>query len=133
VDAVAERVALAPRVHAADAGRDPRAGVGVEPGQLAVDLERELAGRRDDERARRAGGGEPRLGAEQRLGEREAERDRLARAGLRRDQDVAHVDVGREDRGLHRRGLGVAARVQCILEARVCRRKRHREAAHPSR
>ena len=54
VHAVRRARALAARIHAADAGRDARAGLGVQPGQLAVDLQRELAGRRDDQRARRA-------------------------------------------------------------------------------
>jgi hypothetical protein len=47
--ALRERAPLLHRVHAADAGRDPRAGLGVEPGELAADLQRQLAGRGDDQ------------------------------------------------------------------------------------
>ena len=58
VRAVIERATLAGGVHAADAGRDARAGVAVEPHQLAADLKREFAGRGDDERERLRPGGE---------------------------------------------------------------------------
>ena len=121
VDAGGEGVALAPGVHAADAGGDPRAGLGVEPGELAVDLQGELAGRGDDQGARGAGRSEPGGVAEQRRGEREAEGDGLARAGLRRDQEVALQDVGREDRGLDGGGRDEAARGEGPGEARVGR------------
>src|SRR3546814_4283816 len=44
--ALVQRAALAARVHAADAGRDARAGPGIEPAEVAADLERPFA-RRD--------------------------------------------------------------------------------------
>ena len=94
---------------------DPRAGLGVEPRQLAVDLQRELARRRDDQRARRAGLLEPLGFAEQARRERETERDGLARAGLRGDEEVA-IGLGLEDGGLDRGGLGVAARGEGAAE-----------------
>ena len=50
VAAIGERALLAAHVHAADAGGDARAGRAVEPDQLAVDLQRQFAGRRDDQR-----------------------------------------------------------------------------------
>ena len=55
MDARLQGAALALRVHAADAGADARAGMAIEPGQLALDLQRQFARRRDDERERRAG------------------------------------------------------------------------------
>ena len=57
-----ELALLAPRVHAADAGHDARIGILIQPGQLAVHLQRQLAGRRDDQRQGRRGALEP-LGA----------------------------------------------------------------------
>ena len=41
---------LAARVHAADAGNDARIGMLIEPGEFAMDLKREFARRRDDQR-----------------------------------------------------------------------------------
>ena len=52
--ALFERAALLAHVHAADAGSDARAGLLVEPFEFAPHLERQFAGRRDDERAGRA-------------------------------------------------------------------------------
>ena len=49
-----KRTALGARVHAADAGGDPRPGLRVKPAQLLRDLERQLAGRGDDEAERGA-------------------------------------------------------------------------------
>ena len=80
---------LAARIHAADAGRDPRAGRTVEPGELALDLQGELAGRRDDEGQRLAGALEALRVAEQGRGDGEAVGDGLAGAGLGRDEQVA--------------------------------------------
>ena len=42
-----------PRIHAADAGHDSRAGKMIEPCQLALDLQRQFARRRDDQGQRR--------------------------------------------------------------------------------
>jgi hypothetical protein len=85
VHALAQRMRFAPRIHAADARRDASAGIGVQPGQLALDLERELAGRRHDQGARGGRRREPRLVAEQSGREREPERNGFSGAGLRRD------------------------------------------------
>ena len=53
---------LAARVHAADAGNDARIGILIEPGEFAMHLKRQFAGRRDDQRQRSRGPLEP-LGA----------------------------------------------------------------------
>ena len=92
------------------------AGRGVEPRQLALHLHRQLARRRDDERLRLAREAELRLVAEQRRGHREAVGDRLARAGLRRDEQVAAQRLGREDRGLHVGRGFVAARGERLAD-----------------
>ena len=55
VGALCQRAALAPRVHAADAGDHAGTGLGVEPGQFALDLQRQFAGRRDTRASGRAG------------------------------------------------------------------------------
>ena len=79
---------------------DARAGLGVEPGQLALDLQRELARRRDDEAS-----GAPRCGsARRRPADRrdgQAESDGLAGAGLGGDQNVAILGVGTQHGGLN--------------------------------
>ncbi len=77
------------RVHAADAGDDAGAGLGIEPGEFALDLQGEFAGRRDDEGERIAGPVETFGIAEQGRGEGEAEGDGLAGAGLGRDEQIA--------------------------------------------
>ena len=53
--AFGQLAALEPRIHAADAGHEPRAGVEIEPLELARDLQGELARGRDDQRERNAG------------------------------------------------------------------------------
>ena len=57
----------------------------IEPGQLAFDLQRQLARRRDDKGERRAGRWQSGSVAEQRLGHRGAVGDSLPGAGLGRD------------------------------------------------
>ncbi len=58
--ALLQRARLAADFHAADAGDDVAAGVLVQPVELARDLEREFARRRDDERERLGGTGQAR-------------------------------------------------------------------------
>ncbi len=58
VRACRELALLAPRIHAADTGDDSPAGMPVEPGQLALDLKCELAGRRHDQGKRGCRGSE---------------------------------------------------------------------------
>ena len=109
VAAMVERALFDPDVHPADAARDPRAEFRVEPLQFALDLERELAGRGDDQCERFARAGQRLGAAEQRLGDREAIGDRLARSGLRRNQQVAVMRLGGDHLRLDGGRLSVAA------------------------
>ena len=108
---------LARRIHAADTGRDPRAGLGIEPLQLTRDLQRQFARRRDHQGARQAW---PRqlIALEQLRRDRHTEGDGLAGAGLRGDDQIAPVGIVFEDGGLNRRGRGIAALGQRLGEGR---------------
>ena len=90
-----ERVELRLVGHAAVDGQDPDAAVLAGQGEVAGDLERELAGRGDDQRLRLAGRGELEVvgvvGGDGALQHRDAERQRLAGAGAGlADQVGAH-------------------------------------------
>ena len=87
--AMAERAAFLGGVHAADAGGDAGAGGAIEPFQLAADLQRQFARRRDHQRQRQAGDGQLVAAGQQFGGHGQAEGDGLARTGLRRHQQVA--------------------------------------------
>ncbi|GAV36504.1 hypothetical protein ROTAS13_04191 [Roseomonas sp. TAS13] len=100
---------LGHRVHATDAGHDPAPGAAIEPGQLGLDLQCQLARRRDHQGERRAGGGKALGRAEKVAGHGQAIGHGLAGAGLGGNQQVAPRRVGGEDGGLHRRRLGIAA------------------------
>ncbi|MCY1172309.1 hypothetical protein D9M73_124420 [compost metagenome] len=107
--AVAERAALAAGVHPANAGRNPRTGLGVEPFELAAHLQRQFARRRDGERQRRARRRQAAFVFGQQLrGDGQAERNGLARAGLRRNDQIAALGGGLDDRGLDRSRRGIA-------------------------
>jgi hypothetical protein len=80
--AFVEECRLAARIHAADAGDDPGIGVLVEPGQLALHLQRKLPRRRDDQRQRLSGPAEGFGLAKQRAADGEPVGDGLAGAGL---------------------------------------------------
>lgn len=110
VRAVAERPTLARGVHAADAGGDAGTGPGIEPFQLAADLQRQLAGRRDDQRHRRARLGQVIAAAQQLARHRKTEGDGLARAGLSRHDQVAALGVILDNGGLDGGRGGIAAR-----------------------
>ena len=116
--ALVQRLALLRGVHAADAGGDARAGLAIEPDQLAADLQRQFAGRRDDEGERRAGAIGAAILAQQLGRHGEAEGDGLARSGLRRDQQIAAFGIGFEHGGLHGRGRGIATGGQRFAEKR---------------
>ena len=60
--AVIQFAPLAARIHAAHARHDARARIMIQPGQFALHLQRQFAGRRDDQRQRIACGAE-RIGA----------------------------------------------------------------------
>ena len=111
---------FAARIHAADAGNHARIGVLIEPGEFAVDLKRQFARRRDDQRQRCAGPLEPLGIAEQFGGNRQAIGDGLAGAGLRRHQQIAAGGVIGQHGGLHRRqGIEIALG-QSSGERRTC-------------
>ena len=114
-------------IEPADARGDPRAGVGVQPQELAVHLLGELAGRRDHERERRPGLAEPLRVSEQRLRDPDPERDRLAGARLRRHEQITALCLGRDHRRLDRRRRGVAAPSERSLETGRNCRERHEQ------
>ncbi len=118
VGAAGQVATLLRRIHPADAGRDPRAGLAIEPDELAADLQRQLAGRRDHQGDRLQRIGEGAAGLEQLRGDGEAEGDGLARAGLGRDDEVAALGLGLEDGGLDGRGRRIAARGERFAEKR---------------
>ena len=95
-----ELALFAARIHAADAGDHARIGILIEPGQFAMHLQGQFARRRDDQRQRSGGPLEPLGAVEQVVRDREAIGDRLARAGLRRNQQVAAGGIVRQHRGL---------------------------------
>ncbi len=102
--AMTQRAPFLGGVHAADAGRDARAGLAVEPDELAADLKRQLARGRDDEGQRPGRGRHAPIGAEQIARHGETEGDRLAGSGLRRDDEIATMGLVLEHGGLHRVG-----------------------------
>ena len=111
------KLALFPaRVHAADAGDDARAGVLIEPREFALHLQRKLPRRRDDQCQRLGISFEAISAAEKIRRNREPKRNGLARAGLRRDQQIAAGGGIGQHRRLHGRRLGVAALGQGLGE-----------------
>ncbi|CUS45248.1 hypothetical protein MGWOODY_Smn1605 [hydrothermal vent metagenome] len=106
--AARQGAAFARRVHAADTGGDARAGLFIQPAELAADLERKLTGRRDGEGERRAGRRQRAFLAEKLRRDGEAEGDRLAGTGLCRDDHVAALGLRLDHRGLDWSGRGVA-------------------------
>lgn len=91
-----------------------------------MDLERELASRRDDERARRTGGSDPVAFTEEARGEREPECDGLARARLRGDEEVAIGRAFGEHRGLDRRWIDITPGGEGAPESGMGGRERQR-------
>ena len=91
---------LAARVHAADAGNHARIRILIEPGEFAMHLKRQFAGRRDDQCQGGCGPLEPLGAIQQVVRERQTIGDRLARTGLRRDQQVAASGIVGQHRGL---------------------------------
>ena len=80
-------------------------GLGVEPVELARDLQRQFAGRRDDQRRRAERELRLARSSSSSAGHGEAEGDGLARAGPRRNDQVAARGLGLE----HRAWTGVAS------------------------
>ena len=116
VDAVLEVAPLLLVVDAAEGEAELQARVLAEQLGVVVDLHRELARRRDDQRARRVDLARRRdLGAQQPRVQRDQEGRRLAGAGLRLAGDVEAGERAGQRLGLDRRaaleaGVGDAAR-----------------------
>ena len=70
------------------------------PGEFATHLQRQFAGRRDDQRQGSGGAFEPLGAIKQIVRKRQAIGDRFAGAGLGRNQQVSAGRVVREDGGL---------------------------------
>ena len=107
--AVLQLAAFAARVHAADTGDHPRAGIVIEPAQLALHLQRQFAGGGDDERERHARRPHGRSTLQQRVGDRQAVSRGLSRTGLGRDEQVAALGFRVENRRLNRGRFAVFA------------------------
>ena len=123
--AVGKLALFAARVHAADAGNDARAGVLIEPREFALHLQGKLSRRRDDQCQRLGASFEAIRVAEKILRNRQPIGNGLARAGLRRDQQIAVDGCIGKHRRLHGRRLGVAALGQGSGELRTCRQECH--------
>ena len=100
VGARGEFALLAARIHAADAGNHARVGILIEPGEFAMHLKRQFAGRRDDQRQGGRGALEPLGAIQQVVRMRQTIGDRFAGAGLRRNQQIAAGGVVGQHRGL---------------------------------
>ncbi len=86
--ALVQQPLLLARIHAADAGDDAGSGRRVEPGELALDLQREFAREGHHQRLRHGRGRKSLRDAQQRLGHGEAIGDCLAGTRLGRHQEV---------------------------------------------
>ena len=110
VRALDQQAGLGARVHATDAGHDTGAGLGIEPGQLALHLQGQLTGRGDDQGLRRAGRLEALGFAKQGAGHGKPKCHRLARAGLGGHQQVARGRIFGEHGQAARRSARVVPR-----------------------
>ena len=110
--------ALVAHVHAANTRGDGGAGHFVQPFQLALDLQGQLAGRRHGQRQRGAGGGEAVGAVEQRRRQRQPEGHGFSRSRLGRHQGVGGAKFGRQDGDLHRGQLAIAAFAQRLAKRR---------------
>ena len=129
VGATVELADFLAHVHAAHAACRHGARIGVEPAQLALDLKRQFACGRNDQRQRALGRpGDARV-AQKCGSDGEAEGHRLARAGLGGDQQVIAGGPVFQHGGLDRRQAGIALprqrRRQCGMHAGLLRRGRN--------
>ena len=116
--AALEHAALLLWVHPADADRGARAGLLIEPVQLAPDLHGQFARRRDDQRQRAAADRDGAVVGQQFGRHRHAEGHGLARSGLRRNHQIARPCVVLEHRRLDGSGVRIAASGQGLAENR---------------
>ena len=105
-----EHLLLRPAIHAADACGDARAGFGIQPSELALDLHRKLARRRNHKGQWRTGAAKPVLFAQQRGGDGQPVGDGFAGPGLCRHQQVPAGGLVHKHRGLHAGRLGIIPR-----------------------
>ena len=105
VDAATQVLQLQAEPGTAVEGRDPQLARAAEPLELAADLGRELAGGYQHEPARTAG-----IGTAEASGQRDAERDRLARAGGGAPAEITAGDAVGDGEGLDGERLVDAAR-----------------------
>ncbi len=116
---------LAPRIHAADAGDDAPAGVPIEPGELALNLQGQFARRRHDQGERCTGLLEPLGLTEKIFRDGQSVSDSLAGAGLGRHQKVTACGFVRKHGELDG-GQGIIVPLgQSAGERRGQGRKRH--------
>ena len=125
MSALRQQFLLAPRIHAAHARDNLRARERVKPCQLALDLQSEFASRRHDKRQRKRGRFESVVVAQQVVGDREPERDGLARARLCGDEKVPALRVSVEDGGLDGGRLVIETLLERPEKGRVLDRKFH--------
>ena len=100
-------------IHAAHTSGDLRAGTGIKPLQLARHLQGQLARGRNDQRHRRIGIQQLVRPAQHLVGNRDAKGHRLARTGLRRNQQVAPLHALGQNGNLHRGQRDIPAPDQC--------------------
>jgi hypothetical protein len=112
-------------IHAADAGGELGARLGVEPAQLAVHLHGQLARGRHDQRQGRGGRAEPLRLAQQGGGDRQSIAHRLAGARLGRGQQVAVAAPLLQHGPLHGRGFEIVVSGERARERGIDRRKGH--------
>ncbi len=124
VGAVVQGAGFLAGVHAADAGDDLGARLGVQPFQLSRDLQRQFARRGDGQHQRRVRLAEPLVLAQQGRRRRQAEGHRLARSGLGGDQQV-RLAMAFQDSGLNRRRFKVALVQQGAVKRGMDRGKGH--------
>ena len=113
-----KRAAFFARIHSAHTGCNAQAGLFIEPAEFAADLQGQFACRRDDERQWAFGQRCPANLSEQFGRKCQSKRDRFARAGLRRNDQVASRGIGCDGSGLNRGGCRIAALGQSLAQDR---------------
>ena len=103
-----ERAAFLRRVHAADTSGDADIGLGVKPFQFAADLQGQFARRRDHQRQRCGSDGDLRAAVQHLPRHGQPEGNRLARAGLGRDDQIAPARIRLQHGRLDRRWRAIA-------------------------
>ena len=118
VGALTQSAALLAGVHPANAGRDDRAGLLIQPCQFAADLQGQFAGRRDHQGQGSGGDRNAILVAKQFGRHGETKGNGLAGSGLRRNDQIALGSVAFEDGGLDGGRLVIATGGKRIAKER---------------